>query len=369
MNKKKLAAFCRRWWGFLAAAAFGAACGFAAGALGIDIGEDLFQPWMGLAVLLSAAISLFLHIILHEGGHLVCGLLSGYRFVSFRAGSIVLVRQKDGFRLKSFSIPGTGGQCLLDPPEPEGDGRYPCVLYNLGGGLANVLFSILALAGVCFWKESAMAKAVLIPFAVVGVYLAVTNLLPLKLGGVANDGYNIKSFRENPESARALWVQLRVNRLQQTDGLRLSEMPAEYFDIQEGACADPLIDGLRLFQFQRLEDEGRFVEARACGAALLERKGLLAIYRNMLQAELLFLELTGPCRPEEVDRLYTPELKKYLKLVKGYPSTHRLLCAYAARFSCDEAAAERERAAFEKQLAKYPTPGEIRTERILMEEI
>lgn len=65
---------------------------------------------------LSIISSGFLHIILHEAGHLVGGLLQGYKFVSFRILSFTLVRHEGKLRWKRFSIAGTGGQCLLLPP-------------------------------------------------------------------------------------------------------------------------------------------------------------------------------------------------------------------------------------------------------------
>ena len=37
-------------------------------------------------------VAYFANIIVHEGGHLVCGLLSGYGFSSFRIGSLMLVK-------------------------------------------------------------------------------------------------------------------------------------------------------------------------------------------------------------------------------------------------------------------------------------
>ena len=53
----------------------------------------------GLEVLLLIGLMIFwlvvsavLQIIIHEGGHLVAGLLMGYRFVSFRVFSLTLVR-------------------------------------------------------------------------------------------------------------------------------------------------------------------------------------------------------------------------------------------------------------------------------------
>ena len=68
-----------------------------------------------LPSLACLVLSFWLQAILHEGGHLVCGLLSGYRFLSFRVGSFTLLRQNGRLVLRRFYLPGTGGQCLLEP--------------------------------------------------------------------------------------------------------------------------------------------------------------------------------------------------------------------------------------------------------------
>lgn len=379
------------------------------GALGAVIALYAFgeggSGWGGIAVMvLSVFISFFLHIILHEGGHLVCGLLSGYRFVSYRAGSIIWVKQGKQIVRKKFSIPGTGGQCLLDPPEPEEDGSFPSLLYNLGGGLSNLLFCAAAILVLAVWGErGSLLTAALVPFIVFGIYLGAANLIPLKIGGIANDGYNIRTFRADRESAWAFWVQLRINKLQQTDGMRLSEMPEEYFAVPEDVAApkagqedvaggtpaekdtdgtgkeaagtdslkvgNPLVDAARILKLQRMIDEKHFEEADLYGRQLLKSQKLLGLYRNMISQELLFLELTGPCREEEVERLYSPALKKYFKTVSCYPGVHRVMYAYAVRYSHDEAQAEKEKKAFEKAVKNYPSPGEIRTEQELMEVI
>ena len=52
--------------------------------------------WIAGMVILVAVM--YVQIIIHEGGHLVCGLASGYRFVSFRVASLILYR--DGSRLR-----------------------------------------------------------------------------------------------------------------------------------------------------------------------------------------------------------------------------------------------------------------------------
>ena len=64
----------------------------------------------GMTVLLPSLacliLSFWLQAILHEGGHLVCGLLSGYRFLSFRVGSFTLLRQNGRLVLRRFYLPG-----------------------------------------------------------------------------------------------------------------------------------------------------------------------------------------------------------------------------------------------------------------------
>ena len=59
-------------------------------------------PWplwaLGLAAAFLAAI--LAQVILHEAGHLVCGLLSGYRFSSFRVGNLMWVKADGHLRLR-----------------------------------------------------------------------------------------------------------------------------------------------------------------------------------------------------------------------------------------------------------------------------
>ena len=105
---------------------------------------------MGLA---SFYVSLLLHIILHEAGHLVCGLVSGYKFVSFSVGSLTLIKEKGKLRVKRYGIVGVGGQCLMSPPEPAGS-FYPYKLYYLGGSLANFLASAVFLLLFMLLKDT-----------------------------------------------------------------------------------------------------------------------------------------------------------------------------------------------------------------------
>ena len=64
--------------------------------LGVFFAEIIFSTtrsleWFAVGFF-SLILSFYLHIILHEGGHLVAGLASGYKFVSFRIGSVLWIK-------------------------------------------------------------------------------------------------------------------------------------------------------------------------------------------------------------------------------------------------------------------------------------
>ena len=127
-------------------------------------------------------------ITLHEGGHLVCGLRSGYRFCSFRVGSLMWMRAEDGhLRLRRLRLAGTGGQCLMAPPDMVG-GRLPVTLYNFGGALANLLTAALSLALYGPARRVPLLAAFLLFLAVIGGFSAAMNGIPLRLNGITNDG-------------------------------------------------------------------------------------------------------------------------------------------------------------------------------------
>ena len=77
--------------------------------------------------------------------------MSGYRFCSFRIGSVMLTRENGRYKIKKYSIAGTGGQCLMEPPGSV-DGRLPYRLYNMGGAIMNVAASAIAFALCVPWS-------------------------------------------------------------------------------------------------------------------------------------------------------------------------------------------------------------------------
>ncbi|MCL2368602.1 MAG: hypothetical protein FWC72_06370 [Oscillospiraceae bacterium] len=348
--------------------------------IGFFFGEILFGPIIdfvsgveGSASLLRlvglvvvAVAFLVLHIILHEAGHLLMGKLSGYRFVSFRVYSLMIVNENGKLKRKKFHVTGTAGQALMSPPEMK-NGTFPSVFYNLGGCLMNLLVSAL-----CFWLFWILPAPWSVFFFVgmlPGLFTGLANLIPFRIGGMPNDGYTalLLGRRNNPAAHQAFWVTLRAN-AELASGVRPREFPTAWFDwVDMEQLRDPLVASAALLKYNYLLDRMDLVEARAFAKGVLgSTEQLLNVHRNELLCELMFHELIGACRKSEIDRLSTGELKNYMDSTSTYASRQRLLYAYSRLFMRNADTAARHLKLFEKACAQSASLGEIPGERELV---
>lgn len=89
----------------------GISCGMVAGICmdTVTVDHPLAPLLLVCEVCLCLYAAFFLQIIIHEAGHLIFGLLSGYRFCSFRIGSLMWIKKEGKLQLKRYSIAGTAG--------------------------------------------------------------------------------------------------------------------------------------------------------------------------------------------------------------------------------------------------------------------
>lgn len=330
--------------------AVGAAIGLAIVALGKSSGSsssNVVNPIVDVIVLFVAvALAAYLQIILHEAGHLVCGLLSGYSFVSFRIGSITLLKDKDGkLRFKRFKLAGTGGQCLMSPPENVPLDKIPTALYNAGGALVNLLCAIVSLLLLKYCGGMPMALRYFFAATMaIGFVFALLNGIPMKLGGVANDGYNILYLKRDKQAVKAFGVQLVVNEKLQ-NGMRLSMMPDELFDLGGDInFSDPLQANVGLVRISRELDKGNIELAHEQFKELLNshRKELLPLYRLEAGCELMFTSLVTDDKDVAQKTINDNLLMKYItKYAPVMSSKQRVLMAKALLFDGNRAEAER----------------------------
>ena len=311
--------------------------------------------------------SMLIQIVIHEAGHLVFGLAAGYRFSSFRIFSLMWVKEDGRIRFKKLSLAGTGGQCLMCPPDLK-DGKMPVMLYNLGGALLNVITGLLfgGLAFLCpAWS---LGRVILMFMAVFGIALALINGLPLHAGPVNNDGRNALDLSRDPEAVRAFWTEMKANEMS-SRGVRVKDMPPEWFYMpSDEAMKNGIIAVMGVLACSRLMDEKRFEEAdRRMADILSGENGVVGLHRCLLTCDRIFIELIGQNRQDTLDELRSREQMKFMQSMSRYPSVLRTEYAYALLGEKDPEKAKTVLERFEKAAKDYPYPSEIRAERELID--
>ena len=330
---------------------------------GISSGEKIFRLCTTLVFLYVAVM---IHIVLHEAGHLVFGLMSGYHFSSFRIGSHMLMKEDGKLVHRKLKIAGTGGQCLMSPPEMV-DGKFPVVLYNLGGSIANLVVTAMAIPAFGAIDKGSIFALFFFLFIAMGAITGLSNGIPLRTNTVDNDGYNAISLGKSKEAMRAFWIQMKVNE-QLTKGLRVKDMPDEWFEVpSDEAMKNSMVATIGVYAANRLMDLHRFDEAETLMNHLLDiESGMVALHRNLIICDLVYLELIGQNRSDRLETLYSKELKKFIKTMKTFPSVIRTEYAYSLLKEHDPESAAKSMAAFERIAATYPYPNDINSERELI---
>ncbi len=346
--------------------------GFAAAFTMIENHPDLSSV-MGIIIDMSSFFAAFLcahwlQLILHEAGHLVFGMLSGYRFLSFRIGRFVLMKQKGKLRFGRYSLAGTSGQCLMAPPDYE-NGSYPTVMYNLGGVFMNLIAAFLFLIIRLKFHPAGFFNSFGNMMIACGLSMALTNGIPLKTDMVTNDGYNALYQKKEKETARSSWLVLKMIE-QQYNGIRLKDMDESWFeikeryDLQNSGTAE-----LLWLKENRAMDEQDFDTAEnLTGELLQEGTALSGLGRSLLQLDRLYIEFCRSGKDADSSVLQSGEMPAFLKTMRDYPAVIRTL--YADRtVHGDSEKAEELRRHFEEIVPSYPYPGEVESERDLMDHI
>lgn len=317
--------------------------------------------------LLLFGIAIYVQLVIHEAGHLFFGLLTGYQFSSFRIMSFMWVKEDGKIRLKRLEIAGTGGQCLMAPPDFN-DGKYPVALYNFGGSFMNAVTAVLffLLYQVC--RPYVLLSAFFLFLAVFGFVFAILNGVPMRMGTIDNDGYNAFSISRSREACFAFWVQMKINE-QVSKGVRLQDMPEEWFEVPpEEHMKNSMVAAQGVFACGRLMDMHRFEEADKLMEYLLEiDSGMVDLHRGLMACDRMYVELIGKNRQDVLDQMFTKKQKGIMKSMKNYPSVLRTEYTYALLGKQDAQAANSFLAKFEKYAKTFPYPNEVASERELME--
>lgn len=273
--------------------------------------------------LVAMVVAIVLHIALHEVGHLLGGLATGFRFVCIRLLQFTFVKEQGRLRMKKFAIQGTGGQCIMTLPEDTDPNHVPYFWYNAGGVVINLLLVVLSLVLLINFEWAKWADALLVQMAFVGIFFVLINGLPISMSGMNTDGQNIFLLRRSADEQR-YFMHLTQIAAALCEGRRYKEMPKEWFEENRPQAANEYFALANRFNYiARLEDDGRFEEALSACEELQawDDKRLPRYLRMELSAEQITLELLTSARKEVIEKLWTPQLQKYVEAGSRYSTS------------------------------------------------
>ncbi|MBR4461699.1 MAG: hypothetical protein IKS51_03865 [Erysipelotrichaceae bacterium] len=333
--------------------------GLLIGIIGYKAGIDIFPIY--LLFLLSMGIALVLQTALHEAGHMVFGLLTGFRFLSYRVLSMILSKEDGKLKLGRFSIPGTVGQCLMGTPTDRE--KKPYYLYNAGGLIFNFIFMVINYL-IAFLSRNPYLAIFAAANAMYDLIMLIGNGIPFDGTGIANDGMNIREMKRHPVAIDTFYNILDSNELM-SKGARARDIPEEAIDLREETLHTGSIGTSNLlWKENKLMDEHRFNEAEAFIKEILSKDyPLLDYHKKMLLLDQKYIDCLNGCFEDITD-------KQTLKYLEGARKSALSVIRYfyvRALYLKDEKELEKSRQAFITLEKGYPFKGEYQTEKELME--
>lgn len=310
-------------------------------------------------------ISIYVQLIIHESGHLIFGLATGYKFTSFRIGNIMLIKNDKDLKIKSFSISGTGGQCIMSPPDLINN-KMPVILFNLGGVILNVLTTIIFTALFIIFKNYHILSYSFEILALFGIYYAALNGIPMKMGVIDNDGYNALSLQTSEKAQKAFWTQLKINEMI-SKNKRLKDLPKEWFLLEKDAdLKNSMIATIAVYECNRLMDEHEFKKANKKLTNLLKQEtAIVGVHQNLMICDRIYCELLEG-NYEQVKKLYNNEIKKFMESMKTFPAIIRTNYTVALLLENNQEKANKYLKDFRKRINSYPYPSDMKSERELI---
>lgn len=296
-------------------------------------------------VMIATMLIFYSHILIHEGGHLLAGVLSGYTFLLFRMGRFGLIKEEESYKVISYKMSGTLGQCLMYPPDKV---VKPFRFYLAGGVLGNMLTSLTGLALYAFFPTR-----YLIVFALIGLIAAVTNGVPIGY----NDGRILSKLIKSNTAQEQFFQQLRWNGA----FIRFNQMYSQASSEEKVLNVNqPITEQFNIYT--KLVEVNAFLEQlklekayEELGDLFSQRQSIITPYRAEVMREYLFcLLLLNEGTELLVNQIMgEPVFREHLK--SRQVDVYRLKSVLAYFRENDREKAEKQIQLAEEYLSKAPT--------------
>lgn len=168
-----------------------------------------------------------LQAFFHELGHFVFGLLSGYRLDYFQLFGYCIQNQNKRIRVVRKKGESNPFQCIMAPPDTNLR-DFPVRLFFLGGFLMNILFIALFLYLAFLFPRMSLPRFLFLQFVLISGLYVLIYAMPIRLSGACTDTYNAITVPKDYRARSAFFVP-RLISYSMTNGIRLRDMPEEWF--------------------------------------------------------------------------------------------------------------------------------------------
>ena len=192
-------------------------------------------------------------------------------------------------------------------------------------GAANLTVAAVAAALLATGIQNTAAAFTASMFLFTGIVTAAMNGLPIRVGGMPNDGFNARIMRRDIEIRRMLWIQLTVN-AQYSRGRLLRDMPDEWFAIPQGAdLANHMYTSVALFDVWRQIERRDFAAADDLLLRLHLREGrMIELYRLETAVDRMFVAVMLQRPLQSIRNIFTDRVRAYVTADARYNISHAL---------------------------------------------
>lgn len=317
---------------------------------------------LGTAYCLSIASA----VIVHEFGHLIFGLLTGYTFAAIGFGHHLFLMRDGRLRRFVYKLPGALGFCAMEVPDMK-DGSFPFALYLSGGAFGNTFFALVCIFAFAFGIGSGVLffpHAFLFP-AFVNAYLAIVSILPIKTKFLNTDGKQLFDLLKHKNIRKSFWACEKISAAQYR-GVKFEDIPSEWFN-ETDDTQSVYAASIRAVRFlARTETDEPKEVCALIEKELSENHALSGRSKALLICMRIYYESIGERDAGTLKKLITQTQIDFMKRMKNTPSAIQSEYAYTLLVEKDVREASRIKARLEKISKKYPFPAEIDTAKKLI---
>lgn len=148
-------------------------------------------------------------LVIHELGHLIAGLLQGFRFELFVVGPLGIKREDDKIKVyfnKNLGFYGGVAATLPVDDNPNNINKYANLI--LAGPIASLLLAIICFSFVYFFNFTEEKLLVIAGAASIGIFFATT--IPSKTGAFFTDRKRYQRLLSNSKDRKVEMALLRI---------------------------------------------------------------------------------------------------------------------------------------------------------------